>query len=327
MTASPTQDISPEERASILAKLAKLMSTKGTTEAEAASRVAKAQELLARYNLSMDDVEREGGGGGRRADEKLRGGFYEWERSLWGAVAELNFCWYIRWWDYVEVKDVRRSRIWGELRTRDRKVYQHRIIGRVVNIAQTKAMATYLMAVTQRLTLERLHGDNSQMLSRWAISYKDGIAARVVEKLEDRRRQVLSEERDRERAAAKMAMEGHSTATGLTIASLSKSEAEANADFVLGEGYSARKAAQRAQEAMLRRMSEEDYTRWAADNPEEAAARAERERTATRRRSRASGGRAEREKDWGAFRAGYEAGEGVGIDVQAEGSKIAGRLR
>lgn len=336
-----TTQITPEQRADILRKLSKLMNTKGTTEAEASARVGKAQALLAQYNLTMDDVEREGDGSGRRADEKLRGGFYQWERDLWEAVAELNFCWYMRWWNYVDAKP-RRYRVSlysnaydaGEVREvhGQKKVYQHRLIGRVVNIAQTKAMAGYLMQVTNRLTMERLHGDNSQGLSKWAISFREGITARVVEKLQDRRRQALREEEERVRAARKMAMEGASTETGLTLATLTKRESEANADFVFGEGWSAKKAAERANRAAWRKMSEDQRTQMAADNPEEARRQAERDRDEERAAKRPyrggwGGGSTERVKDMGAFRAGYEAGERVSIDQQAGDTKVAGRLK
>lgn len=332
---SDTTTLTAEEKANILSKLGKLLQTKGTTEAEAESRTAKAMELLAKYNLSMDDVMREADGTGKRAEEKLKGGFYQFERDLWTAVAELNFCWYLRWWTHERTDKPRKYKVndpnsydYDEYRYAygSKKVYQHRIIGRQVNIAGTKAMATYLIQTTQRLTLERLHGDNSQMLSRWAISYKEGIVARVCEKLYDRRRQVLSEEREKQRAAEKMAMAGASTETALSLATHTQREREANYDFVMGEGWSARAAADRAERAMLDRMSQEDYTAWAAANPEKAAARAEEERNARRSRSRGGGASQERQRDWGAFRAGYEAGEKVGIDPQAEGHKPKGYL-
>lgn len=318
-------DLTEQQRSDILRKLNKLLQTKGTTEAEASSRIAKAQELLATYNLTMDDVERAGDDGGKRAEEKLEGGFYLWERSLWIAVAELNFCWCIPWYDWVEMK--RFNRAAGRTRVWWRKKRQFRIIGRQVNIAATKAMAGYIVQTCNRLALERLHGDARQQLGSWAVSFREGIAARVQEKLTERRHQYLSEERAKQRAAEKMAMQGHSTATGVTLAKLSRSEADANNDFVMGEGWTAAQAAARAERATWRRMDEQQRTAWAAANPEEAQRQAARDRSEARARN--GRGRAPRERyvsDPGAYRAGYEAGEHVGIDMQASQRKAAGAL-
>lgn len=319
-------ELSDEQR-DIIRKVEKLLQVKGTTEAESSARIAKAQELLAAHNLNMGIVEREGGDGGKRAEEKLAGGFYKWEQDLWNAVANLNFCYYWRTWKWEDVVTTRD----GYRTTRIRKRFYHAVVGRQVNILATQAMAGYLIQAAQRLARDRLgerfgeNRANGQMLSGWAISYKEGVTDRIVEKLRDRRREVLKAEEAQARAARDLAMRGASTATGLTLAAVSQSEAEANIDFIWGEGTSAKAKARRAEEAMLRRMNEQEYTAWAQEHPEEAQRRAAAERANRRSRPRSSAP-AGRQQDWGAFKAGYEAGDKVSIDLQADARKPAGLL-
>lgn len=306
---------------------------KNPNQHEAAAAHAKAMRLLEEHNLDLSNVDETGEGSGRRADEKVTGGFYKFEQDLWRAVGELNFCmvWHQHSWvPRPPTRAVKAARIQNRFRRENILRGHFYIVGRQVNIASTRVMATYLLQVAERLTRERLlerggtERINTQLRTRWAVSYREGIVSGLIEKIEDRRREQLSAERERERAAARMAMEGASTATGVTLASLEKSEYDANADFVFGEGWSARRAAERAQRAMYRRMSEDERTRWAADNPEEARKLEAEARAA--RRSRSYGGSSEKPRDWGAFRAGHEASASVGIDQQAGQRSSAGGI-
>lgn len=319
-----SQEITDEQR-NIVARIEKMLQVKGRTDEEAAAYVAKAQALLEQHNLTMDVIERESGGGGKRMKEEIASGFYAWQRDLWTAVGDLNFCWAYRAWRWERRRKTVRE--WDE-----KKRFVIVVIGRKVNCLATKAMAGYLLQTVQRLTRERLgerHGDdraNGQMLSRWAIDYREGIVEAVVEKIQVRRQIVLREEEAKARAAAKMAMDGASSGTGLTLGTLIKQEEDANADFVFGEGWSAKRAAERAQAAMFRRMSDEEYTIWAAANPEEAAEREAQKRAARRSSGRRYAAPKERQRDWGAYRSGHEAGQSVSIDLQADRAKTAGLL-
>lgn len=322
-----------ETQRKVLERVEKLLKLAGknTNEAEAQSATEKAMALLEEHNLTMGEVEREGGGAGKRAEEKYVGGFYQWERDLWHQIAHLNFCWYWHSWGYERTgKNPEFAEAAGIDRRKRKKVWRHTLIGRKVNIAATRIMAEYLMQVINRLTKERLRNDNTQLLSRWATSFREGMSDRIRERLEDRREKLLEAEREKERAAAKMAMDGASTATGLTLGTVEEQEHAGNYDHVYGEGAYARKKAaeleQRAQEAMFSRMSEDEYTRWAADHPEQAAERAARERRANRRRS-SSGSASTKETDWSAYKAGYAEGDRVSLDQQTGETKIAGRLK
>lgn len=307
---------------------------KNPNEHEAAAAHAKAMRLLEEHNLSLSNVDETGEGSGRRADERVTGGFYEFEQRLWRSVGELNFCmvWHQHSWVKRTTMDAKAMRIQSYHRRHNILRGHFYIVGRVVNIASTRVMSQYLLQVAERLVRERLaergvtERINTQLRTRWAVSFREGIVEGLIEKIEDRRRVALSEERARLRAAQKMAMEGASTATGVTLASVTSTEYDANADFVFGEGWSTRRAAERASRAMWRRMSEDEQTQWAVDHPEEARARAAEDRAARRSRPYSGSGRAEKERDWGAFRAGHQASADIGIDQQAGSRSSAGSI-
>ena len=356
----PNTDLTNEQR-DVIAKVEKLMrlAGKNSNENEAAAAAAKAMELLAAYNLDMGAVERAGGDGGRRAEEKLLGGFYEYERDLWARVAQINFCWYwtqkTRVWrtkkaeaEYAALVAANEGKESWRARdvARHGKVFksQHRLVGRVHNIAATKAMMEYLLGAIERLTRERLEGRcdplaarsikqqmNTQLWSRWAVSYREGIAYNLAEKLWDRREQQLKEEldarREAERRAAEAGMKGASTETGVTLFSLRKTEDDGNADFLYGAGWSARQAAARAEQARLRAEADAAYTAWAAAHPEEAAKKErEQEKEVAKRSARSYRPAQEKARDWSAFRAGHAAGDAIGLDPQAAARKTAGLL-
>lgn len=319
------QDLT-EEQVKIVQKVEKLLAManrKKGNEAEAAAAAAKAQEMLAAYNIDMAMVEQSSGTSGRREDVKHKGGVYLYQRDLWRAVAELNFCLYWTSTKWVS-REATRLNDWGE------KVkelvwsiqYQHRVVGRTVNITLTKSMASYLEQTIERLVMERLGNDNTQRFSRWAVSYRKGAAARIIEKVQDRRDELEAAEakrkRDAEHAAARA---GVSTATTLTIADVRKSERDANLDHIYGEGWSARQREEKRKAAEAAAQAEAEYARWAAANPEEARKEEEKRRKEVeaywnRRRSRGGRGKSNN-VDSGAYWAGYDAAEKVGIDPQA----------
>lgn len=319
----PVRQALQEHERKILTQVQKLLSVQGRTPEETAAYAQKAQDLMLAWNLSEDRLG-EGGEDGRRAEEKFRGGFYEYERDLWERVADLNFCLY--WSHWVTVPRERVDERVRNYRTRHarefRRERQHRIVGRVVNITATRNMMSYLLDATERLCREWLGASqNTGLRSRRAVSFREGVASDLASRLWDRRQAQLTEERraaERARREAEAAgMAGASSSTAITISSVRKSERDANMDLLYGEGWSARRAADIAKAAAAERAAREAYTRWAAANPEEAAREAEKERQAERRRSyRPTRERAEKERDWGAFSAGSEAGASISLDPQ-----------
>lgn len=324
-----------EEQRRGLDQVEKMLRVAGSSknEEEAAAFTMKAMARLAELNLTMASVDETGEGLGRRAEEKLSGGFYEYERDLWERIADLNFCFcfHRKVWVKRTRMDAKADRIQDEWRRRNILRGEFKIIGRVVNISATRGMADYLLGTIERLTRERLQerlgmeSVNSQMRSHWATSYREGIAERISEKLWDRRQQQISEEAAAREAAERLArergMQSGTTETAVTLYSLKKSEEDANTDFMYGEGTSARWAADRADRARRAREAHDAYVAWAADNPEEA--RKQEAERVTKERKRSQRSRAEprgKARDWSAYRAGYERGDSVGIDQQADTS-------
>lgn len=319
------QEMDPRELEGIVSRIQKLfkLAERGGTEAEAASAAAKAQELLAAYNLDMATVERAGSDSGRRETAKVGGGMYVYERELWRAVAELNFCLH-----FVTrrraVRTPERRAPDGTLIRRERTYWQHchNVVGRTVNVQATEHMARYLQQTAERLCREAIHGDQSQFFSSWAVAYREGVVERVIEKLQKRRADMISEERlkeERLRAeATRAARDGVSTSRAVSLTSVTQSERDANFDHLYGEGWSAQRRAEQARRAEARRQAEEAYTRWAEANPEEARKEAEKARKEAERRSRRGYRWTARDsrRNSGGFYEGYDAGAGVSIDPQ-----------
>lgn len=321
-----TADLTPEARKAIeqVEKLLRLAG-KNQNENEAAAATAKAQEILLKFNLDMSVVEQNSGASsGKREDTKFEGGLYHYQRDVWGAVAELNFCMYWNQYNWDKDKRSRRGRVGGYM-------FQHRVVGRSVNVVVTKNMADYILGTIERMARERFP-EPSQFFTRRANSYREGLAEAVIGKIYDRRRHLLAEdkkkERDAKRAAEKLEREGVSTATTLTLSTLRKSEKDANTDFIYGEGTSARWAAAEAAAAENYRKREEEYTKWAKAHPEEAVAK-EAERRKQRRRSswNAGMGSGSKKRDHGAYYEGQDKGREISIDPQAEGRKVKGLLK
>jgi len=312
-----------EEQTAVLEKVEKLLrlAARNTSPEEAASATAKAQDLLLAYNL---DVEAVGKGGtsseAKRERQAIKGGMYQYQRELWSAVARLNFCMYWTITHHVE-REVRRRGWDGQMQTRrvDGHEYRHTLVGKRVNVRLTVAMGTYLEQTIERLVRER-YPQNSQRFMREAVAYREGIADELYWRLDARRTQRIEDEERRIREAAARA--GTSTSTALTIGTLEQQEKDANEDFRRGveQGTTARERAERADRM---RRAEEEYTRWAEANPEEARRQADEARKARRRTRRGGGpgsrgGETARDKrtSLGEYWSGRDKGRTVGIDPQ-----------
>lgn len=307
------------------------LSAKNPNEEEAAAAMAKANELMAQYNLDAALIEKEQGRvDGKRENAAVEGGFYQYQRDLYEAVAKLNFCMYFT----EEYKTERTKTIVrrGVRYAKGDRVYKkrHRVIGRQVNTATTKAMATYIEQTIERALRERLTNsegvaDFSQLFGSWGISYREGAVQRMMEKIEERYRKTVKEQDKKARDAARAAMAGASTATALTISDVAKSEEIANYDFMNGDGAWAQKLKDEADDALYWKKEYARRTKLAKDNPE-AYAKEEAER---RKRYRGGGysGPKERKKDWSAYHAGYDTADKFSIDRQAGSRAPRGLLK
>lgn len=332
-------------------KCFRLAARAGTPE-EAATANAMGQEIMLAYNISMAMLEEHGGDKGKRQDEKLRGGQYEFQRNLWKEVAELNFCIYFNIVEQIKVPrwEKRKAPDVGFKRVYDlKRIRTHRLVGRVVNVKSAMVMADYLEQAIERITKEEIAGNGEHLYSKWAMAFREGIVDTVTEKIADRRKHLVDEEKRtarRAEAAARAATDGEiSTATAVTIASVKSAEWEANMDIVDPE-WRAKKAAQeerdanhakwrreqQQKEAESKRRANERWTRWAADHPLEAAMqqaeakkrREQEEKRQARNEARRVGrnyGYTKADQDYDlkrhARRVGRERGHDVSLDQQA----------
>ncbi len=321
----------------VVDKIQKLLqlAAKNPNEAEAASATAKAQELLAAYNLDVATIERESGVSGKRLDENVSGGMYKFQQKLWQHVAELNFCMY--WTQRVRRRD---NFVW-----RGRRIlttFEHRLVGRATNVAATKNLAGYLHQTIERLCREKVgDGNLTQIRSSFMIAFREGIVDRIVEKIEARRQKVLDEEAKKQADdARRAAAAGVSLSTTLTVAGVTDLERAANYDFLHGEGAWARKIAaeeewdrgweaRRKRRAAAEAEAERVHAEWAAANPEEAARDEKKRRDQERRRrNRAPRGRyrfrqtkEDMRRESSGYLAGYAAGATVSIEPQVDEDK------
>lgn len=333
-------DLHTKDLGDVVGKIQKLLdlAARGGTAAEAEAAYAKATELLLKYNLSADFVEKQRGVDGRREQADVEGGFYSFHRELWKAVADLNFCVY--WTQRYIAKDQLYSmRHRGDYIGKGRKDMErrrHAVVGRVANVKATIVMASYLIGAVERVLRERLSSHEGNMKSAWAWSFRRGALEQLVHKAVSRRREIADkEERVRaktERAAKRAAgTAGISMSTALTVAAFTKKEEEANQDFIHGEGWSAEQsrleAEAQVEHSERRRRMEEEYTKWSAANPTKARSEFEYkdkngETWYYSNRShggrRPSGGTKNKATDISAFWAGSDAADSIGLDPQVD---------
>lgn len=345
----------PAETQAIVERVEKLLrlAARNPNEHEAANATAKAMELLAAYNLDMETVKQNTGDGGKRVDESLKGGHFQFQRDLWAAVAKLNYCMY--WSMIVPVrtrKFVPNSTGTGFVpQYREKNTRQHRVVGRIVNARMTKVMSEYLEQAIDRALRERIEESNEQFRGTWATSFREGCADGIISKINARRREMIADEKEKARKAAEAAAEqaGHeaaregvSTGRAITLANVVAAETEANLDFLYGEGYCAKQAKARADEQQRRAAANAYYAKWREENPVEVAlqdaqnrqwAEEDRKREEKNRRRRmnyvpqgnyrASSGY---KGDRSAFYEGQDASAKISIDQQADHRKAAGAL-
>lgn len=308
-----SNELSPEAL-KVIEKVQKLLALAGNNpnEHEAAAASQMALNLLAAYNLDMVSVEKNSHKTGKRSDTKLSGGLYRWQRDLWYHVSQLHFCMY-----------------WSIKGTRRGQTYEHRILGRQENVIGCKLMAEYLQATIERLARERVDGNAREFFTKSSISFREGCASRITERLATLRAERLEEdERKRREEATRTRHPAAAPGTALILADAIQAEEDANNDYLRGEGWSARRRAQRAAAEAAWQAQLAAAAKWAEEHPEEHAAKLEQERKENERFAKEEARRAKRRKgvtthreraykgDAGAYWEGWDKGKDVGLDTQ-----------
>lgn len=293
-------------------KLLNLARDKGAHEAEAETATKLAMQLLEAYNLDMSAVER-ATGSGKRSDSHLKGGLYKWQRELWEQVAKLNFCMY-----------------WSEKGLTKGSAYQHRILGSRANVVSTQVMAEYLQDAIEKAAREWV-GVTAKFFTKSAISYREGMAGRICQRLAARREDQRAEaRRAKAEDAARSRHPGAATGTALVlIDDVEREENDANMDFLYGEGYTARQKAARAEAEARYQDLMEKRRKWEEENPEEHARQQAEANAANEKWRKKSERNAKRRKgtqvsyttykgDANAYQAGSRKGNDIGLDRQVK---------
>ncbi len=320
-----TETITPDTN-DIIRKIQKLLALgQSPNEAEAALAMARAQTLLAKYNLDCAMVTETHVAGGtvgapeekREKTRISRSAQYRWQRDIWKAIAEANFCWH----SIVEVFEGKRGKGTSKVR-----VKRHMILGRESNVIAVRLMGEYLEDTMERI----LPYPNSERLSRAAISWKTGCAARLIERIE---------QQAEERKQADVRPAGESTALVL-LRDVYQREYAANYDFRYGAGAHARRLlqdaewqqGQAAREERARIEQEKKEKEWLEylqnESPEQKRAREKKEANERLRQERAWERQTrswERERireasrlDRSAYRSGRSAAESINIGAQVK---------
>jgi hypothetical protein len=297
-------------------------------EVEAAAAMAKAQDLLEKYNLDLATVQDAVVAGGtnatkeeirrEKADAK-RNATYAWTQDLYRAIAEANYC---KYW-------AAETRIENEKTGRVRWVKRHRVLGRVDNTTVVLMMGDYLYATIMRL----LPHDKSSWLSADAIAWCDGCVERLTERIK------AKAEAARTPDYATQGETGYCTA--LAVKSMVEREAQGNYEAEHGIGSWAKKLEREAvyavywsAEAVALREAEAAKklaVKLAAETPAEKKTR-EREEARAEKRNQAyserywdrADRRQEREarkRSSSAFQSGRAVGGSIGIDGQVGAGK------
>lgn len=313
-------------------KLAAMADPKsGASENEMQMAAMKMAALLEEHNLEMHQV-MGASGPAKRADQKRSGGLYTWQRNLWKAVGEMNFC------VYFTIKGLDRG-----------AKYEHRLVGSQGNIIATEVMAQYLQETIEKLgqTWAKDRGYGSVFVKE-AIAYRSGIADRLAERLDARRREIVGEIRRKERedkAAREAQGMAASTSHALTIVDVISSEQDFNNDYLNGWelGTTAKnRVANEARSAAWRaewQAEQKAQAEWDAAHPEEAAKRKAAEAAAYAEMLRKEAARANRRKEpvyreraktqdekrreMPSYWDGYDKGGSVSIDQQVKQTNTA----
>lgn len=283
---------------------------KGASEAEAQSAANAVAKLMAEYNLDMATLEASGksvqdSGAERTKEQNDKKCMYKWQRELMEKVAALNYCYHFINNKYTHNKA-------GNLK----KTPVHVLVGRKVNVLSAQMMFDYLCEAIERLVPL---ASNRERLSRSAMSWKEGCAERVGERLATKRYEQEREQAATVAAAAKAA-QGTGQSTGMTLARVAGNEHDANWEFANGypAGTLAKWRADGANKSLSAVVADREET---AEEAKERAKYEEKWRK-QQERDRQRSQKEWEKKDHVAYAAGRNAGNTVGLDVQV-GSGVA----
>ena len=196
----------------IIERINKLLALgeRGGTESEATAAMQKVHELLAKHNLSLDDVKESPVKDEDYVRTEAKSASRQpWQDWVWGSIAELYFCRHFK-------------RHWcGEV--------THLLIGKPSNIAVVRFVAAYVVRTGEELA--RKAGSGSTFRNSFKKGFAYRIAARVKEEIAKAKTGGLTDSE---------------TGTALVLAPLYNQSARDIDRFVLEEGMKPRSQSSRA---------------------------------------------------------------------------------
>ncbi len=152
----------------ILERVKKLLAlSQSPNEAEAASALEKAHELLRDYNLSIENITVDSDYAIDAYEQGTR--LQSWRLVLLSVLCDCNYCKLLESRDYLQPGDA------ADTRT----IYTLKIAGRPHNIDVCKSLADYLLKAVERLAKVMASGKGKQYIS----SYKMGLSSNLIERL------------------------------------------------------------------------------------------------------------------------------------------------
>lgn len=193
MTTQPDSTATDKAIARIQKLLTLSKAGRGATEGEAESAMRMAQEIALKNNLDIAQIEAAGasqeGSPVERVKEEFKGrAMYKWQTQLAKYVAESNFCYHIVQTKerYIEGHEGKDGWVHGRYQTTKTNLF----IGRKGNVITAQLMYQYLTQTIEDLVPIQ---SNAQRLSRSAMSWKEGCADRLCERLAKRRQDLINE--------------------------------------------------------------------------------------------------------------------------------------
>lgn len=334
----------------LIIKIRKLMTLQqSSNEHESALAAQRVQELLSLHNLSLAQIEaasaketaRQSAGGVRDKKYHDKSAMYEYQRTLMDSVARTNFC--MNWVEERWSPDPRGSKLRRYYahntcdgvndNDRGRLVKTHVVIGRDVNVIATQIMYDYLIETMDRL----LPYQGMQKRGKEALLWLSGCTSRLIDRLNDRRREM-------ERESRKQQAE---TGVGIVLADVYATEDDFNNDqrwgLELGTTYQLRMESRakqqeydREQERLMATGMDADQAWYVARGLTPPVPTVELAETESQRRKREEKEerenerwRAKREKErerelkrtsHPAYVDGHSTGGGIGLDDQIKGA-------
>lgn len=334
-TPSTTIDGVPDHITARIKKLLAQASKENNSQHEIDLCMKRAQELMAQWNIEQTQIEAAGDPTEekRLKAEHTRSAMYKYQKTLWKTIAEVNFCLH---WVLPVYKDIQvpspyligkgwtpkeYEQCYGEpmpTETINKAVTKrHHIVGRQSNVKATMMMGDYLEAAINRVCPYTGPKTNS----RDAISWKEGCAEQVSNRLLIRMWEMRERKKTEEEVAA-------AVGALIVLNDVYMTEYEKNIDMEFGEGTAARWKAER-EEAKAEKKAQAERDEMIVDCPQAfspAEYQAAVKRFAAKRREGESKNRRQTaeysDRNMSAWFAGRRAGNDISLVPQTGSGKV-----